>query len=115
MEAHSPVQPERTAPAPDLAELLWRRYRALVDGELIHGKELGVDCCRNEVRGAMYLFAVDLVARVVDRVEQESNPNRRRALIETLLAGGRPPADQGPIDGHGTETQRFEPSARSCK
>jgi hypothetical protein len=42
-----------------------------------------------EARGAMYLFVVNLIARWVDRVEQEPDPGERARLIEALLAAGR--------------------------
>lgn len=74
----------------EFADALWRRLRAMADDELAHQQETRTGCCVTEVRGAMYLFAVDLVARLVDRLEQESDPSRRAVLAQALLAGEAP-------------------------
>lgn len=82
-------QVDRAARTSELAEALWRRYRSLVDQEMARGAAPREACCKNEIRGAMYLFAVDLVARLVDQVEQEPDPFRRARIIDALLDQGR--------------------------
>lgn len=86
---------DNAAETPELAETLWRRYRALVDRETDGSKSPGVACCASQVRGAMYLLAVNWIARLIDQVEREHDPCRRSILIDILTAGERARAGTG--------------------
>lgn len=79
------VPGDRDLPGPDLAEALWLRYRSIADRSMDLQRYGLSPACDSVVRGAVYLFIVDLIAQVMDRIEREPEPVVRRALIDIAL------------------------------
>ncbi len=66
-------------------DLLWRRLRSRAD-RLIE-RRVGRGPADPRVRGEMYLFIVDLIARWVDRIEQNGLAADAEAVKGMLQAG----------------------------
>jgi hypothetical protein len=68
-----------------IADILWRRLRSTAD-RLIE-QRAGLKEVDSRVRGEIYLFIVDLIARWVDRIEQNGGTVDVEAMRRMLRAG----------------------------
>ena len=75
METHAH---EVSSDASSLPDRLWQEMRGVADEGLSLRSASTGSAVSERVRGEIYLFIVDLIAREVDRLELEPRPRLRR-------------------------------------